>query len=248
MTKHLYQLRDLKATRALGAGDDLSDLDFMKEVGPHEMNPLVIEGNTIIDGVRRFHKARQLGWDYVYAVRPADIYEATEALALSHTTPLRRWDHVVEIVYYLRRLNKARISYRKRHPKETEPLTPIRELTQVALGGLNPSQFEKAPLIQAGDAKLWQACLDGDATPASAYAAYMKRGQNRYEGISDPKEQLEVYERALRQFHIVTEALKKIGATRLNQEEARKTLNEFKSARNTLNVLLRRLEEATRND
>lgn len=250
MTKHLYMLRDLKATRALEAGDDLSDLDFMKEVGPHEMTPLVIEGNTIIDGVRRFHMAQQLGWDYLYAIRPEDVYEASEALALNHATPLRRWEHVVELVEYLRRMNRIRVTYRRRNPGSTEALVPLRDLTIKALGGLRPTQFEKAPLVKGGDAMLWQKCLNGEATPASAYATYMKRGtgKNRDGGIVDPVEQLEVYQRSLRQFHMITESLKKIGETTITKENARGILTEFKSARNTLNILLRRLEEAYRND
>lgn len=242
MQSHLYMLRDLKGSRGLEEGDDLSDLAFMEEVGPHETTPLVVEGNVIIDGVRRLHKAQQLGWDYVYAFDPKDVYEAAEALALNHSTPLRKWHQVGEIVSYMRRLNQARIADRRIGKHSPKPWTPVRDLMTRALGGLNSSHFEKVNLV-LHDPILGPRIDAGKLSPAGAYAIYMKRNKGRGD-IVDHDSQLEIYQRSIRQLHIAAEAVKKVGPNALTREEAVVLQRDFRLARNTLNELFRRLEEA----
>ena len=237
---NLYMLRDLKSQRALDDGDDLSDLDFMNKVGPHKTRPIVIDGNIIIDGVRRFMKAQELGWDYIVGVNPATVDEAVEALAANHKKPLTRWVQVADIVLYLRKLNKPRERLMRR--KLVGPQPPIRDLMTKALGGLNSSQFEKVCLVLA-DPVVGPGVRAGITSPATAYATLMKQ-EKRRGTIENAEEQAEIYGNALRQLRMVNESLRKLGTIQLEPNKALEIRRNFNSARNSLNALLRRLEEA----
>lgn len=239
---NLYALRDLRVERALEDGDDLSDLNFMKTVGPHAIPPIVIKmDGVILDGVRRYEKARKLGWDYLVGVKSRNVEEVSAALAENHTKPLTRWVQVADIVAYLRFLNKERTrAYRRGNITGTR--VPIRDLVGSALGGLNPSNHEKVGIVLQHphlSAKL----LAGEISPAGAYNIML--AQQRQRGhVEDPAEQMELYQSALRQLQIVVESLRRMGEITIAPSEATELRKQYKYTRNRLNIVMNRLEEA----
>lgn len=187
-------IEEIKIDRELKDGDDLSDLDAAETWPPIVVN----ENYELIDGLRRIRSAERSGLKKIRAHVISTLEEASDALAEQHTTPMKDWDRVYELLHALRPYINARWqriranNIRRITGKDLEPVPsrgPSRPIVTRALGGTSSSHWEIIERIYEG--KLAPEYLEdvraGRLTPSGAFnRAHRAPKQGE---VTDPQDQ-----------------------------------------------------------
>jgi hypothetical protein len=250
MTKKIL-IEDIKIDRELRNGDDLSDLS---EDTVHQ--PIVVQGDRLIDGLRRVELAKKLGITELEAHDPQTLEEACDVLALQHSRPITDWLRLYELTKYLRthlaeRTKRVRTSNTRqlrasRLAGEPKPPSVVhsRILFGKALGGTPSSQFiSVVPLFEQAPRELVLEVLSGKVTPHGA----MSRSRRReFRGQVTGKEgQLVLLNTAVQNLRNLADSLWMLGSPiEVDPQTVTQIISELRKSRTDITKALKRLEEA----
>lgn len=169
-------IEEIKIDRELRDGDDLSDLNAGQTWPPIVVN----ENYELIDGLRRLRRAERNGAKEITAHVFSTLEEASDALAEQHTTPVRDWTRVYELVHALRpyinaRWQRLRANNIRRITSRTlEPVPstgPSRPLITRALGGTSAAHWEIVERVYEGavSPEFLEEVKAGRLTPSGAF-------------------------------------------------------------------------------
>jgi hypothetical protein len=247
MTKQIL-ISDIKIDRELRDGDDLSDLD------PSVVSqPIVVQGDRLVDGLRRVELAKKMGLTELEAHDPQTLEEAAEVLALQHKTPLVNWLRVYELMKYLKPLLadrtvrlRAKGTSHLKHSKVTKsaPVIHSRILYRKAFGGLPSSQFNAViPLFERHDRDAVMDVLNGKITPHGALTRYRRK---QFQGrILGEEAQLALLNTTLQNLRNLADSMWMLGTPiEIDTETVTKIIAELRKTRGDLSKAINRLEEA----
>lgn len=192
MSKEIL-IEEIKIDRELKADDDLSDLDesALKQ-------PIVVQGDRLIDGLRRVELAKRLGVTKLPAEDPQSLEEAAEVLGKLHPTPVsaQGWLRVYRLMKYLQPMGVERgRQYRAQHMSRLNRGEPVirmketsRDLIKHALGGVSSAQFESiVRLVEKAPREIVLPVLGGEVSPAGGLMRWkrMSQFQGRVKGAED---------------------------------------------------------------
>lgn len=189
-------IEEIKIDRELREGDDLSDLNAGQTQPPIVVN----ENYELIDGLRRIRQAEGNGASKITAYVVSSLEEVADALAEQHTTPVRDWTRVYELVraihpYVTKRwLSIRRNNIRKATGREPAPLPsygPSRPLVIRALGGTSSSQWEVVERCFEGGIppEMLEEVKAGRLTPSGAFNRAHRQSKQGEGDVTNPLDQ-----------------------------------------------------------
>jgi hypothetical protein len=244
-------IEEIKIDRELKADDDLSDLD--ESALKH---PIVVQGDRLIDGLRRVELAKRLGVVKLPAEDPQTLDEAAEVLGKLHTTPVNKrqgWLRVYELMKYLRPLSVIRgrlfrtqhLSRLNRNEDTVHIGLHSRDLIKVALGGVPSSQFEPVvQLIEGGPKEVVLPVLNGEISPAGGLMRWKRR--KKFQGrIKGAQEQEVLIQESTQTIRAATDAIWMLDSDiKIDAERLGELIKGLKKARRNLITVINQLEEA----
>ena len=248
MTKTIL-ITEIKINRDLRDGDDLSDL------GPTEdWLPVVVnEQFELIDGLRRIKKAESAGYTLIMAYVVSTLEEASEALAQQHTTPLRNWDRVYQLLIQLRplmekrwmRIRQNNIKIMAGVPKDpTVPRGQSRPYITKALGGLSAAHWEVLERLYDGrlSPEWLEEVRSGRLTPSGAVNRALRA--TKQGSVSEAEDQKVLIATASQYMLGAARALEQLEwPLKTPQEELSELIDSIRKARRKITHFLNRQSE-----
>jgi hypothetical protein len=244
-------IEEIKIDRELRADDDLSDLD--ESALKH---PIVVQGDRLIDGLRRVELAKRLGMTKLPAEDPQTLDEAAEVLGKLHTSRVstrQGWLRVYELMKYLQPMSVVRgrmfrsqhLTRLNRHEDSVSIGSLSREVIKKALGGVPSSQFEAiVRIIEGGPREIVLPILNGELTPAGGLARWKRR--SKFQGrIKGGAEQEVLIQESTQTIRAAVDSLWMLDSNiKIDAERLGELLKGLKMARRNLITLINQLEEA----
>lgn len=245
-------IEDIKIDRELEPGDDLSDLSE-----DHLIDPVVVQGNVLIDGLRRIKLAVSLGIEDILAEEPQTIEEASAVLAWNHRLQRPSWKRILEIHPYmaeliqqrLRRIRSEQAAGRTKFeawdPNRVR-VTPSRDLLSAAYGGVKSHQWERlVALSNEGRRDLLEQIFEGAISPAAAYVQ-ARDTRNPFRGsATDATEQWEILNASVQAMRVTITAIRGIATpVTIPAERITSVLPDYYKVRASLSKIIHQLEEA----
>lgn len=241
----------------------ISDIKIDRELREHypvsvdELDlsqPIVVQGDRLIDGLRRVEKARALGITELPAEDPQDLREACEVLARLHPTPLKDWLRVYQLMKYLsplvavwskkvRREHLDRIA--KKQPTSHNPVK-VRDLLVKAFGGVRPGNYEAIiKLVEHGPEDIVEAVLRGELSPSGGKQRAQRR--NRFQGrVTGKTEQETLIKEVNQTIRTAVDTIWMLGPINIDKDRYNELLKELRINRRNIATVINQLEEAKR--
>lgn len=246
-------ITDIKINRELRDDDDLSNLGSTEDWLP----VVVSDQFELIDGLRRIRKAESLGYTHIMAYIVSTLEEASEALAQQHTTPLKDWDRVYQLLTHLRPLMEKRWMLIRQNnikilagvPQDpTSPRGQSRPYITKALGGVSPAHWEVLERLYDGrlNPKWLEEVRSGRLTPSGA----VNRAQRapKQGNVSEVEDQTVLIATASQFMLAAARALEQLEwPLKTPQEELSELTNSIRKARRKITHFLNRQSEEAEN-
>lgn len=242
-------IEEIKIDRELRDGDDLSDLEAAETWLPI----VVTENYELIDGLRRIRSAQKAGATSILAHVASTLEEMSEALAEQHTTPLKDWDRVYELVRDLRPYvnkrwqairanNIRRITGRPLDPKV--PSGQSRPYVTKALGGTSAAHWEVIERLYENptDPDLMELMRAGRLTPSGLFNRLYrvpKQGQ-----VTNAEDQLNLIAAVAQSMASAARSLEQLRwPLKVTQEKLAEPIDQIRRSRGKITTFLNRQSE-----
>lgn len=246
-------IESIKTDRQLSPDDNLDELATNLRDKGQRVPVLLLDGNILVDGLRRLTALQKLGHTTVQAVVATTLEEAVEVLAKTTKTTKMSYRRTWEIRFLLNDLmveravrnRGARVGLKRGQPMPGGPSEKVRYLWQRAF---NEAHLDNKiwPTYRSGREDLIEGIESGRIAPSKALTILRDKRPLRGD-VHDRSGQARILKGATRTLSGTVKALEKLGwPLVIDPVEMAPTLAELKKYRSMLFRVVRLLEEAVK--